>query len=218
MCTKLPCTRPGHTTTIWLLEHAEPLVKVSVVPRGHALGVNIMLPEDRVGYTKQQFLDRICTFMGGRAAEELFLGTIGTGALNDMQQATRIARSMVMYYGMSEKMPNISYYDPQGQLGQRPYSDERARLIDEETSRIVNEQYERAKDLIQEHAQGHKQLVDELMSKEVIYAADVERIFGPRPWPSRTQELQEVAEQRKRQQEQAAQQPDQETQEENNPE
>ena len=98
--------------------------------------------------------------MGGRAAEELFLGTIGTGALNDMQQATRIARSMVMYYGMSEKMPNISYYDPQGQLGQRPYSDERARLIDEETSRIVNEQYERAKKLISEHAEQHHKMVD----------------------------------------------------------
>ena len=190
----------GHTTTIWLLEHAAPLVKISIVPRGKALGVNMTMPEERVGYTKQAFLDEICSFMGGRAAEELFLGTIGTGALNDMQQATRIARSMVMYYGMSEKMPNISYYDPQGQLGQRPYSDERARLIDEETSRIVNEQYERAKKLISEHAEQHHKVVDALMEKEVIFAADVEAIFGKRPWKSRTEQLMEVAEARRKSQ------------------
>ena len=190
----------GHTTTIWLLEHAAPLVKISIVPRGKALGVNLTMPEERVGYTKQAFLDEICSFMGGRAAEELFLGTIGTGALNDMQQATRIARSMVMYYGMSEKMPNISYYDPQGQLGQRPYSDERARLIDEETSRIVNEQYERAKKLISEHAEQHHKVVDALMEKEVIFAADVEAIFGKRPWKSRTEQLMEVAEARRKSQ------------------
>ena len=190
----------GHTTAIWLLEHAAPLVKISIVPRGKALGVNMTMPEERVGYTKQAFLDEICSFMGGRAAEELFLGTIGTGALNDMQQATRIARSMVMYYGMSEKMPNISYYDPQGQLGQRPYSDERARLIDEETSRIVNEQYERAKKLISEHAEQHHKVVDALMEKEVIFAADVEAIFGKRPWKSRTEQLMEVAEARRKSQ------------------
>ncbi len=188
----------GHTTAIWHLQFAEPLVKISVVPRGQALGVNLTMPEERVGRTTQAFLDEICAFMGGRAAEEIFLGTVGTGALNDMQQATRIARNMVMYYGMSDKMPNISYYDPKGQMGQRPYSDERARVIDEEISRIVNEQYQRAKDIIAKHADGHKQIVDELMSKEVIYAADVERIFGPRPWPSRTAELQKVAEERKR--------------------
>ena len=187
----------GHTTTIWLLEHAAPLVKISIVPRGKALGVNMTMPEERVGYTKQAFLDEICSFMGGRAAEELFLGTIGTGALNDMQQATRIARSMVMYYGMSEKMPNISYYDPQGQLGQRPYSDERARLIDEETSRIVNEQYERAKKLISEHAEQHHKVVDALMEKEVIFPADVEAIFGKRPWKSRSEKLEEIAEKRR---------------------
>ena len=190
----------GHTTAIWLLEHAAPLVKISIVPRGKALGVNMTMPEERVGYTKQAFLDEICSFMGGRAAEELFLGTIGTGALNDMQQATRIARSMVMYYGMSEKMPNISYYDPQGQLGQRPYSDERARLIDEETSRIVNEQYDRAKKLISEHAEQHHKVVDALMEKEVIFAADVEAIFGKRPWKSRTEQLMEVAEARRKSQ------------------
>ena len=187
----------GHTTTIWLLEHAAPLVKISIVPRGKALGVNMTMPEERVGYTKQAFLDEICSFMGGRAAEELFLGTIGTGALNDMQQATRIARSMVMYYGMSEKMPNISYYDPQGQLGQRPYSDERARLIDEETSRIVNEQYDRAKKLISEHAEQHHKVVDALMEKEVIFPADVEAIFGKRPWKSRSEKLEEIAEKRR---------------------
>ena len=187
----------GHTTTIWLLEHAAPLVKISIVPRGKALGVNMTMPEERVGYTKQAFLDEICSFMGGRAAEELFLGTIGTGALNDMQQATRIARSMVMYYGMSEKMPNVSYYDPQGTLGERPYSDERARLIDEEISRIVNEQYARAKKLISEHAEQHHKVVDALMEKEVIFPADVEAIFGKRPWKSRSEKLEEIAEKRR---------------------
>ena len=187
----------GHTTTIWLLEHVEPLVKISIVPRGQALGVNMLLPEDRVGMKKEAFLDKICTFMGGRAAEELFLGTIGTGALNDMQQATRIARSMVMYYGMSEKMPNVSYYDPQGTLGERPYSDERARLIDEEISRIVNEQYARAKKLISEHAEQHHKVVDALMEKEVIFPADVEAIFGKRPWKSRTEKLEEIAAKRR---------------------
>ena len=123
-----------------------------------------------------------------------------------MQQAPRIARNMVLYYGMSEKMPNISYYDPKGQMGSRPYSDERARVVDEEISRIVNEQYQRAKDILAKYAQGHHQVVDELMSKEVIYAADVERIFGKRPWKSRTEELQQVAEERRRQAEAASQQ------------
>ena len=187
----------GHTTAIWLLEHVEPLVKISIVPRGQALGVNMLLPEEKVGMKKEAFLDKICTFMGGRAAEELFLGTIGTGALNDMQQATRIARSMVMYYGMSERMPNVSYYDPQGTLGERPYSDERARLIDEETSRIVNEQYARAKKLISEHAEQHHKVVDALMEKEVIFPSDVEAIFGKRPWKSRTEKLEEIARRRR---------------------
>ena len=196
----------GHTTVIWHLQYAQPLVKISIVPRGQALGVNLTMPEDRVSVNKQGFLDEICSFMGGRAAEELFLGTIGAGALNDMQQATRIARNMVLYYGMSEKMPNISYYDPKGQMGSRPYSDERARVVDEEISRIVNEQYQRAKDILSKYAQGHHQVVDELMSKEVIYAADVERIFGKRPWKSRTEELQQVAEERRRQAEAASQQ------------
>ncbi len=188
----------GHTTVIWHLQYAQPLVKISIVPRGQALGVNLTMPEERVSVNKQGFLDEICTFMGGRAAEELFLGTIGAGALNDMQQATRIARNMVVYYGMSEKMPNISYYDPKGQMGSHPYSDERAHVIDEEISRIVNEQYQRAKAIISKYAEGHHKVVDELMDKEVIYAADVERIFGPRPWPSRTEELQKIAEERKR--------------------
>ena len=196
----------GHTTVIWHLQYAQPLVKISIVPRGQALGVNLTMPEDRVSVNKQGFLDEICSFMGGRAAEELFLGTIGAGALNDMQQATRIARNMVLYYGMSEKMPNISYYDPKGQMGSRPYSDERARVVDEEISRIVNEQYQRAKDILAKYAQGHHQVVDELMSREVIYAADVERIFGKRPWKSRTEELQQVAEERRRQAEAASQQ------------
>ena len=187
----------GHATVSWHLENEDPLVKISIVPRGQALGVNLHATEERVGMSKQAFLDKICTFMGGRAAEELFLGKIGTGALNDMQQATRIARSMVVYYGMSDKMPNISYYDPQRQMGDKPYSDERARIIDEEITRIVNEQYQRAKDLLTQYSDGLHKIVDLLMEKEVILAADVEQIFGKRPWISRTEQLMKEAEKRK---------------------
>ena len=187
----------GHATVSWHVEFSDPLVKISIIPRGQALGVNLHSSVERVGKTKQQFLDDICTFMGGRAAEELFLGTVGTGALNDMQQATRIARNMVIYYGMSDKMPNISYYDPQRQMGDRPYSDERAQVIDEEITRIVNDQYRRAKELIGKYAEGHRQVVDALLSKETIDVKDVEGIFGKRPWKSRADELLEIAEQRK---------------------
>ena len=186
----------GHATVSWHVEFSDPLVKISIVPRGQALGVNLHSDVERVGMTKQMFLDRICTFMGGRAAEELFLGTIGTGALNDMQQATRIARAMVIYYGMSDALPNISYYDPQRQMGDHPYSDERAQIIDKEISRIVNEQYQRAKDLIKAHTAGHHKTVDALMTREVITGQDVEGIFGKRPWKSRAEELQKIAEQR----------------------
>ena len=189
----------GHATVSWHVEFSDPLVKISIIPRGRALGVNLHSSVERVGRTKQQFLDDICIFMGGRAAEEIFLGTIGTGALNDMQQATRIARNMVIYYGMSDKMPNISYYDPQRQMGAPPYSNERAQVIDEEISRIVNEQYQRAKSLISEHADGHRKVVDALMTHEVIDVHDVEKIFGKRPWKSRADELMELAEQRRAQ-------------------
>ncbi len=191
----------GHATVSWHVEFSDPLVKISIVPRGQALGVNLHSSVERFGMTKQQFLDKICTFMGGRAAEELFLGTIGTGALNDMQQATRIARSMVVYYGMSDKMPNISYYDPQRQMGDRPYSDERAKLIDEEISSIVNEQYQRAKELIKSHGEGLHKIVDALMDKEVINGKEVETIFGKRPWKNRADELMKIAQERRAAQE-----------------
>lgn len=182
----------GHATVSWHVEHSDPLVKISIVPRGRALGVNLHTSEERVGKTKQQFLDEICTFMGGRAAEEIVLGTVGTGALNDMQQATRIARSMVLYYGMSDKLPNISYYDPAGEMGQRPYSEEQARIIDEEVLKIVNKQYARAKGLINKHLDKHSKLVETLLEKEVIMVDDVERIFGKRPWKYRSEELAEL--------------------------
>ena len=187
----------GHATVSWHVENSEPLVKISIVPRGRALGVNLHSNEERIGRTKQAFLDEICTFMGGRAAEEVFLGFVGTGALNDMQQATNLARSMVLYYGMSDKLPNISYYDPQRQMGERPYSEAQARIIDEEIKRIVNEQYQRAKSLMVKYADQHKQIVDELMEKEVIYNADVERIFGKRPWTFRSEEVQRIYEERR---------------------
>ncbi len=133
----------------------------------------------------------MCATLGGRAAEELFLGRISTGAANDLERVTKQAYAMVVYYGMSEKMPNLSYYDSTGQdYGfSKPYSDDRARLIDEEVSRIVNEQYERAKDILQQHAEGHAQLADVLIKREVIFTEDVEQIFGKRQWTSRTDEI-----------------------------
>jgi cell division protease FtsH len=129
--------------------------------------------------------------MGGRAAEELFIGQIATGALNDLERATKIAQSLVVYYGMSEKLPNVSYYDSTGsEYGfSKPYSEERSRIIDEEVSRVLNEQYARAKDILMHYKDGHAQLTQELFDREVIFTADVEAIFGKRQWVSRADEI-----------------------------
>ena len=181
----------GHATVSWHLRYANPLVKVTIVPRGKALGAAWYLPEERQITPTQALLDEMCATLGGRAAEELFLGRISTGAANDLERVTKQAYAMVVYYGMSERLPNLSYYDSTGQdYGfSKPYSDERARIIDEEVSRIIAEQYERAKAILTEHAKGHGELADVLVAREVIFTDDVEHIFGKRQWVSRTDEI-----------------------------
>lgn len=181
----------GHATISWHLRYANPLIKVTIVPRGKALGAAWYLPAERQITPTQALLDEICSTLGGRAAEELFLGRISTGAANDLERVTKQAYAMVVYYGMSQKLPNLSYYDSTGQdYGfSKPYSGERARIIDEEVSRIISEQYERAKDILRKHAEGHAKLADTLITREVIFTEDVEKIFGPRPWTSRTDEI-----------------------------
>ena len=170
----------GHATLSWLLEHANPLVKVTIVPRGKALGAAWYLPEERQITTREQLLDEMCATLGGRAAEELFLGKISTGASNDLERVTKQAYAMVVYFGMSNRLPNLNYYDSSGQDWgfTKPYSEETARMIDQEVQVIINEQYERAKSILKEHASGHNTLAQVLLEREVIYTEDVEQIFG----------------------------------------
>ena len=181
----------GHATVSWHLRYGDPLVKVTIVPRGKALGAAWYMPEERQLVPAQALLDKICSLMGGRAAEELFIGEVATGALNDLERATKIAYSLVVYYGMSEKIPNISYYDSTGQdYGfSKPYSEERSKIIDQEVSRILNQQYERAKEILMQYKEGHAKLTEELYTREVIFTADVEAIFGKRKWQSRADEI-----------------------------
>ncbi len=181
----------GHASISWLLQYANPLIKVTIVPRGRALGAAWYLPEERQITTREQMLDEMCATLGGRAAEEVFLGRISTGASNDLERVTKQAYAMVVYFGMSDKLPNLSYYDSTGQSYgfTKPYSEETAKLIDTEVSRIVDEQYERAKKILRENAEKHGQLADVLITREVIFAEDVEHIFGKRPWVSRTEEI-----------------------------
>lgn len=178
----------GHASVSWLLEHANPLVKVTIVPRGQSLGAAWYLPEERTIITKEQMLDEICATLAGRAAEDVFLGRISSGALNDLERVTQRAYGMVAFLGMSPTMPNLSYYNPQESF-HKPYSDETARIIDQEVQRIINEQYLRAKTLLTDNAAKHNQLADLLCEHEVIFAADVENIFGARPWRSRADVL-----------------------------
>ena len=174
----------GHASVSWLIEHANPLVKVTIVPRGQSLGAAWYLPEERSITTKEQMLDEICATLAGRAAEEVFLGRISSGALNDLERTTQRAYGMIAYLGMGEGLPNLSYYSNQEQFT-KPYSEETARRIDHEVQQLINEQYERAKQILREHAAQHNALADLLCEHEVIFAADVENIFGPRPWKSR---------------------------------
>ena len=181
----------GHATISWFCEHANPLVKVSIVPRGNALGAAWYLPEERQLTTKEQLLDEMCSLLGGRAAEELFTGNISTGVMNDLQRSTKMAQSMIAYYGMSDVLPNICYYDNNEYSFVKPYSSETDRLIDSEVLKMINEQYARAKALLEEHKEGHNALAELLIAREVIFAEDVEKIFGKRPWASRSEEIME---------------------------
>lgn len=180
----------GHATISWFLEFANPLVKVTIVPRGRALGAAWYLPEERQITTKEQMLDEMCATLGGRAAEELFTGHISTGAMNDLERVTRQAYGMIAYAGMSDRLMNLSYYSSTDEYAfQKPYSDKTAELIDAEAKALIDKQYQRAKALLEEHKEGHHELANVLLEKEVIYAEDVERIFGKRPWASRSEEL-----------------------------
>ena len=185
----------GHATVTWMIQYGNPLVKVTIVPRGRALGAAWYAPEERQIIPTQALLDTMCGLLAGRAAEEVFLGQIGTGASDDLEKCTKIARSLVLVYGMSDKLPNLNYNDSTGQeMGfTKPYSDETAQIIDQEVKRIVNEQYERAKDILRKYATQHNQIRDELVKHEVIYHDDVERILGPRQWKSRTDEIIELS-------------------------
>ena len=186
----------GHATLSWFLEHANPLVKVTIVPRGKALGAAWYMPEERQITTREQMLDEMCATLGGRAADEFFLGKITTGASNDLERVTKQAYAMVVYFGMSEKLPNLNYYDSTGQDWgfTKPYSEETSRMIDQEVQKIISEQYERAKKILFENKEGHHALAQVLLEREVIYTEDVEHIFGKRAWVSRSQEILELQE------------------------
>ncbi len=184
----------GHATVSWFLEYSNEMVKVSIVPRGMALGAAWYMPEERQITPLQALLDQMCMTLGGRAAEELVIGQISTGALNDLEKVTKMAYAIVVYYGMSEQLPNVCYYDSSGQAYgfSKPYGGERAALIDKEVSRIINEQYERAKAIILAHKDGHARLSETLLTKEVMYSEDLKEIFGPRQWKSRTEEIMQL--------------------------
>lgn len=184
----------GHATITWMLQYGNPLVKVTIVPRGRALGAAWYAPEARQIIPTQALLDTMCGLLGGRAAEEVFTNQIGTGASDDLEKCTKIARSLVLVYGMSDKLPNINYNDSTGQdYGfTKPYSDETANLIDSEVKRIVNEQYERAKSILRQYAAQHNKIRDMLVEREVIFHDDVQAILGPRKWKSRTDEIMEI--------------------------
>jgi cell division protease FtsH len=179
----------GHATISWFLEYANPLVKVTIVPRGQALGAAWYMPEERQISTKEEILDEICATLGGRAAEEICTGRISTGAMNDLEKVTKRAYGMIAYAGMGEKLPNLCYYDNQEYQFGKPYSDKTAETIDEEVRTLIANEYERAKKVLLEHKEGHEQLTQVLIEREVIFAEDLETIFGRRPWTSRTDEI-----------------------------
>ena len=182
----------GHATVSWLLRYGNPLVKVTIVPRGMALGAAWYLPEERQLTNKEHIMDNLCSLLGGRAAEEVFLKQTSTGALNDLERATKQAYAMVAFYGMSDKLKNLSYYDSSGRYDMgisKPYSEKTAEVIDSETSAIIAEQMARAKKILEENAEGHNKLAEMLIEREVITSEDVESVLGPRPWMSREDEI-----------------------------
>ena len=175
----------GHATVSWLLQHAHPLLKVTIVPRGKALGAAWYLPQERQITTKDQLLDQMCSVLGGRAAEEIVFGEISTGAQNDLERATKQAYAMVSIYGMSDKVGMLSYYDSTGQSDfsfTKPYSEKTAELIDAEVKDMVSAAYERAKQLLSDHREQHRQVAELLIEREVIFSDDLENILGKRPW------------------------------------
>lgn len=177
----------GHATVSWLLEHAHPLVKVTIIPRGRALGAAWYLPEERQITTREQLLDEMCSALGGRIAEELVFGKISTGAMNDLEKITKQAYAMIAYFGMSDKVGNVSFYDSSGQSDMaftKPYSEKTAELIDAEVKSLIDEAYKRSRDILKKHMDGLNKLADILLEKEVIFSEDLENIFGKRPWPS----------------------------------
>ena len=182
----------GHATVSWQLQYGDPLIKVTIVPRGKALGAAWYMPEERQITPRQALLDKICSLMAGRVAEEMFLGIIDTGALNDLERATKIAYAMVTYYGMGESLPNVSYYDSSENYGfTKPYSEERAQSIDKEVQDIIDQEYKRAREILTKYADGHHELAQMLLKREVIYTEDVENVFGKRKWTSRTDILED---------------------------
>ena len=179
----------GHATISWFLQYANPLVKVTIVPRGRALGAAWYMPEERQITTKEQMLDEICATLGGRAAEELCTGSISTGAVNDLETVTKRSYGMIAYAGMGETLPNLCYYNNNEYQFSKPYSEDTARIIDEEVKNLIAKEYERAKKILSEHKEGHEKLAQLLVDREVIFAEDVEAIFGKRPWASRSEEI-----------------------------
>ncbi len=179
----------GHATISWFLEYANPLVKVTIVPRGQALGAAWYMPEERQISTKEEILDEICATLGGRAAEEICNGRISTGAMNDLEKVTKRAYGMIAYAGMGNKLPNLCFYNNQEYQFSKPYSEKTAETIDEEVRDLIAGEYARAKKVLTEHRKGHEKLTQLLIDKEVIFAEDLEEIFGPRPWVSRTDEI-----------------------------
>ena len=175
----------GHATVSWMLEHAAPLVKVTIVPRGKALGAAWYLPEERMIVRPEQMLDEMCATLGGRAAEKIIFNKISTGALSDLEKVTKQARGMVTVYGLSDKIGNLTYYDSSGQSDNgftKPYSEKTAELIDSEISEIVEKQYIRAIELLDSHKDKLTLLAELLLEKEVIFRDDLEEIFGKRPF------------------------------------
>lgn len=184
----------GHATVSWMLEYGEPLVKVTIVPRGRAQGYAMYAPEERQYYPTQAYIDKICSLVAGRAAEDLFTGQISLGAFDDLEKATKTALSLVAFYGVSDKLKNLNYYDSNGQTYgfNKPYSEETAKIIDDEVARIVNEQYERAKEILKEYSDQHNKIRDLLIARESVFTDDVKAILGERKWKSRTDEIMEI--------------------------
>ncbi len=190
----------GHASVSWLLRWADPLIKVTIVPRGDSLGAAWYLPDERHLTTTEQMKDKMTSLMAGRAAEEIFFGQIGTGALSDIERATKMAQSMVIYYGMSPEVGNVSFYDSTGETDYgftKPFSEKTAEVIDKEVRRIVEEAYQRAKEIIMAHKSQMDELAGQLFEKEVLFREDLERIYGPREADIEAEKIKKQAEQKK---------------------